>query len=264
MVRRWMGTSLGLVVALACAAVSGVPSAAATKPLGGWVVRVIDGDTITILTADRDQVRIRLADIDAPESHQPFGAKAKQGLSDLVYAEWVTVVVTGSDRYGRSIGQVWKGDVDVCSEMIRSGMAWAYRAHLTRAELLSVEREAREAHRGLWVQASPEPPWEFRADVRKPAPASEPSPSRPPVGASPGSTAPIVGNSRSQVYRRPDCPDYATVTGKHRVTFPSVAAAEAAGYRPARSCPAFVAPAPAPSAPALPPQRKSTQNDPRQ
>ncbi len=91
--------------------------------LSGRVFRVADGDTFTLLTSDSQQIKIRLAEIDAPESGQPYGNKSKQALSGLVAGKDIRVVVQTTDRYGRTVGRPFVGSLDVCEEMIRLGAA---------------------------------------------------------------------------------------------------------------------------------------------
>lgn len=86
----------------------------------GKVIAVADGDTITVLR-DKEQVKIRLAEIDAPEKAQAFGNKSKQALSALVYGKVVLVVEQGHDRYKRTIGSVYQGNVDVSAEQVKQG-----------------------------------------------------------------------------------------------------------------------------------------------
>jgi endonuclease YncB( thermonuclease family) len=86
------------------------------------VIGVSDGDTLTVLMSGH-QVKIRLAEIDAPEKRQPFGQRAKQSLSDLVYGKQVMVKQETKDRYGRVVGRVYAGSLDVNAEQIRRGMA---------------------------------------------------------------------------------------------------------------------------------------------
>ena len=143
-------------------------SSACADTLSARVVGVHDGDTITVLTADKESFRVRLVEIDAPESGQPYGARAKQALSALVFGENVLIDVQGSDRYGRTLGRVQHGDMDVNAEMIRTGYAWAYRAYLTDERFLALEEEARRDERGLWSLPASErvPPWEWRRKRR--------------------------------------------------------------------------------------------------
>jgi endonuclease YncB( thermonuclease family) len=73
----------------------------------GRVVGVADGDTITVLDADRQQHKIRLQGIDAPEKAQPFGQRSKENLSRLVFNKEVRVEWKKRDRHKRIVGKVW-------------------------------------------------------------------------------------------------------------------------------------------------------------
>jgi len=127
----------------------------------GVVVGVADGDTITVLR-DNEQVKVRLAEIDAPEKAQAFGSKSKQALSALVFNKQVFVVDQGKDKYKRTIGRVYQGDIDVSAKQVRMGMAWVYRKYSKDKRLLSLENQAREQRLGLWIDAEPIPPWAWR------------------------------------------------------------------------------------------------------
>ncbi len=133
----------------------------------GRVVAISDGDTLTLLVPDGTsfkQVRVRLGEIDTPESRQPYGQRAKQALSDLAFNQQARVVVQDTDRYGRTVGRVYVGSVDVNAEMIRQGAAWAYRQYLKDQSLLKLEADAKAAKRGLWAlpEAQRCPPWDWR------------------------------------------------------------------------------------------------------
>lgn len=133
----------------------------------GRVVGVSDGDTITVLTEGHKQIKVRLAEIDAPEKAQAFGQRSKQALSDLVFGKTVRVEQQDMDRYRRVVGRVFIGATDVNAEQVRQGMAWVYRQYLRDRTLLTVEKEAREARRGLWSDPHPVPPWEYRHGGRE-------------------------------------------------------------------------------------------------
>ena len=93
----------------------------------GRVVGISDGDTLTLLTPEKQQIRVRLGEIDTPESRQPYGERAKQALSDLAFGKEARVVVQDTDKYGRTVGRVYVGRVDVNADMVRQGAAWVYR-----------------------------------------------------------------------------------------------------------------------------------------
>jgi endonuclease YncB( thermonuclease family) len=145
--------------------------------LTGRVVRVTDGDTLTLLTPQRRQLTIRLTEIDAPEGGQPWGARSKQALSQLVFRRDVRIMESGKDQYGRTLGRIYVGATDVSAEMVRTGSAWAYRQYLTDPSLLTLEQEARNAKRGLWSLPANQivAPWEWRNGTPAPV-ASFPRP----------------------------------------------------------------------------------------
>jgi endonuclease YncB( thermonuclease family) len=134
----------------------------------GKVVGITDGDTLTILM-DSKQYKIRLAEIDTPERNQPYGSKAKDVLSDLVFNKEVKAEVQDVDRYGRYVARIYVGELDVSREMVRLGAAWVYRQYLRDKSLLEVEAGAKVAKRGLWSlpEAQKIPPWEWRRGARQ-------------------------------------------------------------------------------------------------
>lgn len=136
--------------------------------VSGQVVGITDGDTITVLDIAQHQHQIRLMGIDAPEKRQAFGQRSKQSLSELVFGRSVTVETKKKDRYGRDIGKVLLDGQDVNLEQVRRGMAWHYKAYereqsaADRQMYTDAEEQARKARVGLWNDADPVPPWEFR------------------------------------------------------------------------------------------------------
>ncbi|WP_241673077.1 thermonuclease family protein [Lacisediminimonas profundi] len=140
----------------------------------GKVVGLSDGDTITVLSRDQVQYKIRLAGIDAPEKRQAYGDKSRAHLASLVFGKWVAVDWTKRDRYGRILGKVSVAGQDVCLEQIRNGMAWHYKKYAAdqdwsdRSLYAAAERDAVRDRRGLWGDAAPVPPWGFRSNGRHP------------------------------------------------------------------------------------------------
>ena len=94
------------------------------ETLTGRVVGIADGDTVTVLDANRQQHKIRLAGIDAPEKTQPFGDRSKQNLSTLVFDKQVAVEWKKQDRYGRTVGKVLINGIDANLAQVKAGMAW--------------------------------------------------------------------------------------------------------------------------------------------
>ncbi|OGT84318.1 MAG: nuclease [Gammaproteobacteria bacterium RIFCSPLOWO2_02_FULL_61_13] len=131
----------------------------------GRVVAVADGDTITVLR-EREQVKVRLVEIDAPEKAQAFGNRSKQSLSDLCFNKTARLDDKGKDRYGRTLARVYCDGADANAEQVRRGMAWVYDRYVTDRGLYSIQDEARAAKRGLWADNSPVPPWEWRRKKR--------------------------------------------------------------------------------------------------
>ena len=158
---------LRLVAPVAIALIAAVQPAFAER-IAGRVVGVADGDTLTVLADWKRQVRVRLGGIDAPERRQPYGTRARQGLSALGFGRAVQVEVEDTDRYGRPVGRVRVGGRDVNAEMVRRGAAWVYLRYNRDPSLPPLEAEARAARRGLWAlpEAERVPPWEWRAARR--------------------------------------------------------------------------------------------------
>jgi len=143
------------------------------QTLTGRVVRIADGDTVTVLDGNNAEHRIRLQGIDAPESRQDFGAKAKKNLSQMIFDKEVTVVYYKTDQYGRLVGKIWRDGTDINLEQIRAGMAWHYKEYEReqstedREVYANAENEAWTARRGLWADAHPIEPSKFRKEERR-------------------------------------------------------------------------------------------------
>jgi endonuclease YncB( thermonuclease family) len=137
-----------------------------SSEITGKVVSIQDGDTITVLVG-KEQVKVRLDGIDAPESKQAFGTKAKQHLSELIGDNQVRVVVSGKDRYGRTLGTVFVSSKNLNEQMVKDGFAWHYKQYSKERQLAQLEDEARAAKRGLWADKDPVAPWEWRKQQRE-------------------------------------------------------------------------------------------------
>ena len=131
--------------------------------LSGRVVKVTDGDTITILDAAKKQHEIRLHGIDSPDYPQPYASAAKKVLASLVAGEGVGIDVKDTDRYGRTVGVVHKNNLNVNLQMVKSGNAWWYKKYAPfNDDLESAQKHARADKLGLWAEPDPMPPWEWR------------------------------------------------------------------------------------------------------
>lgn len=142
--------------------------------LKGTVVSVADGDTVTVLDAQKQSHKIRLAFIDAPERNQPYGQRARQALAEKVYRHEVQVDIYEVDRYGREVGRIRIDKRDINLSLVLEGYAWHYRYYAEKGqdrhsfnEYEAAQELARQEKRGLWRDENPIPPWEFRRNTRR-------------------------------------------------------------------------------------------------
>lgn len=200
------------------------------QSITGKVVGVSDGDTITVLDAGRKQHKIRLYGIDTPEKGQAYGNVAKNHTSSLTAGKTVDVISYDTDRYGRTVGVVMIGKVNVNQSLIETGYAWQYSVYCKQSFCDSwkdLEQKARSAKLGLWADPEPIAPWEWRREKRN-------------GNASVGSVNASVhlgvyhGNVKSHVFHAPDCQHYNCKNCI--VTFNSFEDAVAAGYRKHKQC----------------------------
>jgi len=155
-----------LSVALPCSMLFALSlSVNASEIIGGVVVAVGDGDTVTVLMKNNQQVIVKLAQIDAPEDEQSFGAESKQSMTEIALNKNAILTKEGIDNYGRIISTIFMVDgIDVNHEQVMRGMAWVYHPNLYDQSLLQTETEARNAKIGLWSapESDPTPPGVFR------------------------------------------------------------------------------------------------------
>ena len=138
------------------------------EELIGKVIKVSDGDTITVLDSNNQKHKIRLKGIDAPESQQVYGDISTQSLSKLVYDKEVLVTWDKKDKYYRILGKVIVDGRDVNYEQLKKGLAWYYKQYEKdlsdedRKKYSEAEEWARNYTEGLWADSNSIPPWEFR------------------------------------------------------------------------------------------------------
>jgi micrococcal nuclease len=135
---------------------------APSNELVGRVIAISDGDTLDILTADKQTLRVRLNGIDAPERGQPFGNNAKQLLGDAVFGRDVLVIDHGRDKYGRLLGDVMIDGKSVNLALVAAGLAWHYVQYSSDETLAAAQRDAQRDRRGLWSDARHVAPWDWR------------------------------------------------------------------------------------------------------
>jgi len=141
--------------------------------LQGRVVAIADGDTVTVLDNTNTQWKIRLMGIDAPERKQAFGSKSKKSLSALLFNKQVTVEYSKKDKYGRTVGKIIVNGVDANLEQVKAGMAWHYKKYQNEQSVedrfmyADAEIMARSKKLGLWFDAEPIPPWDWRKQQKE-------------------------------------------------------------------------------------------------
>lgn len=163
-----------MLVSLCLVLITVLPVSAET--LRGMVKAVHDGDTVVLVGRGTGRVTVRLYGIDAPETRkpdspgQPFGSQSKRVLMFKVLGKEVSAEVQDRDQYGRVVAVLQLAGRDINAEMVTEGLAWAYRQFLSgpyASRYIQLEEQARRQHRGLWRDANPQPPWEFRRGQRK-------------------------------------------------------------------------------------------------
>jgi micrococcal nuclease len=159
--------------------IAGQALAAPPATITGKVVSVHDGDTVIVRTDDGQTLKVRLQGIDAPELKQAFGSRSRDELSALVKGKPVALVEHGRDKYGRTLGTVIVDGVDANARQVATGMAWHYARFDKSAGLARAQEAARAARTGLWGDAAPVAPWEWRSQEQ----ARRKAKSRPAAGA---------------------------------------------------------------------------------
>jgi endonuclease YncB( thermonuclease family) len=152
---------LGTVLLLA------VPATAVAETIVGVVASVSYGDTLAVIDQRGAAHRVRIAGIDAPEHGQAFSERSTLSLSEICLGKQAVIEQSTADRYGRVVGRVICVGIDAGAEQVRRGMAWAFDRYRDGAAFRRLQADARAAGRGLWVDAAPLPPWEWRALRRR-------------------------------------------------------------------------------------------------
>jgi len=136
---------------------------AAEAGMAGWVSKVADGDTFTLIAVGQAPRAVRLYGIDAPERDQAYGELATTALVARIDGREVRVAVEDVDIYGRLVGTVFVNDSNINLAMVEQGHAWWYEQYARDAvELELAEQQARAARRGLWASGTAVEPWEWR------------------------------------------------------------------------------------------------------
>ena len=125
------------------------------------IARCHDGDTCTTDTG----LRVRLAEIDAPEIDQPYGVEAQRVICSMVCSRVVDIEPRGRS-YDRLVGLIRVQGIDTSEAMVRAGAAWDYSRYDYDRAMPGLEAEARQAGRGLWADPRAVPPWNWRRGLR--------------------------------------------------------------------------------------------------
>ncbi len=128
----------------------------------GFVIKVYDGDTATVVSCGGTIHKVRLAKIDAPELKQDFGREAKTCLADKILNQRVHLHVISKDMYKRDVGEIFIEGKSVNEQMVEEGCAWVYDQYNNDLSLKALQDKARLSRKGLWDSQSPIPPWSWR------------------------------------------------------------------------------------------------------
>ncbi|MDD3815794.1 MAG: thermonuclease family protein [Desulfocapsaceae bacterium] len=208
-----------------------IPYISFSATITGKVISVADGDTITILTQQHEQIKIRLSAVDTPEGHQAYGNKAKAFTSFMVKGKNVSIEPETIDKYGRTVAMVFVDGLNLNKEIVANGQGWVYRKYCTASfcdDWLKLEEKARNSKIGLWSDKNPTPPWEWRHGQKNSGNTGV-------IGSSVNGSAGIYhGNQHSHVFHGSSCRDYNCKNCI--VMFGSVNEAVGAGYRAHKEC----------------------------
>lgn len=148
-----------------------IPLLVQAETFGAKVIAVMDGDTVMVLRGGQ-KLKVRMANIDAPEKDQTFGRQSRDSLLEMVGKKQVQIDSQAVDQYGRIVGLISVGGRNVNQEQIKRGMAWEYSHYHSDKTYIGMQGDAQQARRGLWTQTSPQAPWQWR----KQHPSTGPTP----------------------------------------------------------------------------------------
>lgn len=138
-------------------------TAATLRAQSGVVTRVVDGDTLWVITsASQPPLKLRIQGIDAPEICQPGGVQSRDALKSQILGKSVTVTSRAHDDYGRTVGTLHMQGQDMGRWMVLQGYAWVYSSRPKKAPYADEQRQAQSASRGVFSDAAAEEPRLFR------------------------------------------------------------------------------------------------------
>ncbi|MGL4208740.1 MAG: thermonuclease family protein [Candidatus Adiutrix sp.] len=134
-------------------------------PWPAKVVKVSDGDTVWVIDEQRQQIKLRLYGIDAPEMDQPYGFESGERLAQMIYQRQITVVPIDYDQYGRLVAMIEFEEININGELIKEGLAWVYHQYCGQSicrKWQQWENVAKKEKLNLWADINPVPPWIWR------------------------------------------------------------------------------------------------------
>lgn len=139
----------------------------AQKIIQGKIIKVTDGDTVTLLARNNKKIKVRLYGIDCPEKGQDYYQVAKNYVSNQIFGKHVRVEVKNKDRYNRSVGVIWYSNNNLNIDLLKNGLAWHYTDFDKSKAYSEAEKTARLAKRNIWSKKSPTAPWQWRKNKKK-------------------------------------------------------------------------------------------------
>lgn len=185
----------------------------------GKVIVVFDGDTIAWVNEEnQDTLRIRLYGVDAPEKAQPFGKESKDFATTLCLGKTVLFDSIDTDVFGRRLGKIITLEgVELNQELLKNGLAWHFKRYSkgSKDSLLytTLQKEAKQQKKGLWIQENPIAPWKYRSEIRHIKGKV--------VGIKDGDSIELLVDEEVIIvdFKGVDCPEYKQPFGKEAAQF---------------------------------------------
>lgn len=137
----------------------------ANKRLTGKIIKVIDGDTVTLLDNNGKKRKIRLDGIDCPETGQEYGEEATRYVEKIAMSKCVCVEIKGTDIYNRTLGIIYVDDLNINEQLLTKGLAWVYKYNKDPA-YHQLERKAREKKKNIWSNPNSVDPSTWRKNKK--------------------------------------------------------------------------------------------------
>ncbi len=146
-----------------CALLLAFSGWADARTIDGRVTHVTDGDTIWVRPVDAaTALHVRLQGLDAPEICQAAGRQSRDALAARLLHQNVELDVRAQDSYARTLARVSFEGRDVGAWLVAEGWAWSSGFRRRAGPYAREQDAARAGRRGLWAQAEPVEPRDFR------------------------------------------------------------------------------------------------------